>query len=130
MQILYRVIVFVLGVFGALEALFINIIYSSSTRFQNLVGLSPDASHGFIGLGLVLLGILGAILVLFRALIPGAVLLLIAGVGFFFIVHWWALLASPQMLLAAFLAFYHYWERQGKGTTRPREEQPRGGAVA
>jgi hypothetical protein len=109
MQIVYRLIVCVLGIIGAAAALWINIFYSASTRFQNVVGMHPDASHGWLGLGCVILGFIGAFLLLFRVLIPGgALLLVIAGVGFIFVVHWWALLASPQMLLAAFFAVYYY----------------------
>ena len=130
MQIVYRLIVCILGIIGGLEALFLNIIYSTSTRFQSLIGLSPGASHGFVGLIFVALALLGSVLILFKALIPGALLLLIAGIGFFFVVHLWAILVSPQMIFAAFLALYHYWETQGIGKMRPPTERPRGGAAA
>ncbi len=109
MQIVYRIFVFILGVAGSAAALGINVFYSLSIRFQDLVGFHPDASHGWLGLGLAILGFIGACLVLFRVTIPlGAALLLIAGIGFFFVVNWWAFLASPQMLLAAFFAAYYY----------------------
>jgi hypothetical protein len=35
------------------------------------------------------------------------VLLLVAGIAFFFIAGWWALLASPFLLIAAALAYSH-----------------------
>jgi hypothetical protein len=111
MQVIYRLITWLLGVIGAAAALAINIIYSSSTRFQSLVGMHPDASHGWLGLGCAILAFIGACLLLFRLTIPGGVvLLLIAGIGFFFVVGAWALLASPQMFIAAFLGMYHYME--------------------
>jgi hypothetical protein len=71
--------------------------------------MHPDASHGWVGLGCVILAFIGACLLLFRGSIPvGVVMLLVAAIGFFFVVHWWALLASPQMLLAAFFGSYYY----------------------
>ncbi len=115
MQLIYRLIMWLLGVIGAAAALAINIIYSTSTRFQSLVGMHPDASHGWLGLGCAILGFIGACLLLFRASIPlGVILLVIAAIGFFFVVGAWALLASPQMLVAAFFGLYHYLE--GKRT--------------
>lgn len=109
MQIVYRLIVFVLGIIGAAAALGINLFYSASTRFQSVVGFHPDASHGWLGLGCAILAFIGAFLLLFRVSRPaGAILLVIAGIGFFFVVNWWAWLASPQMFIAAFFAVYYY----------------------
>lgn len=109
MEIVYRLIVFLLGLCGAAAALGINVFYSISTLFQSLVGFHPDASHGWLGLGCVVLAFMGACLVLVKSSIPvGAILLLIAGIAFFFVVNWWAWLASPQMFLAAFFAAYYY----------------------
>jgi hypothetical protein len=39
-----------------------------------------------------------------RYQVAGGVMLLIAGIGFFFIVHWWALLVSPSWLVGGALA--------------------------
>ncbi|HEX6779229.1 MAG TPA: hypothetical protein VF099_13555 [Ktedonobacterales bacterium] len=129
MHILYRLVVFVLGIAGAAAALGINVFYSASIRFQNLVGLHEDAPHGWLGLGCVVLGFAGACLVLSRLTMPaGVILLLIAGIGFFFVVNWWALLASPQMLLAAFFAAYYYLEfkheQEVRGAEMSRQEYP------
>ncbi|HEY7123935.1 MAG TPA: hypothetical protein VH540_08275 [Ktedonobacterales bacterium] len=110
MQFIYRLFVFLLGVIGAAAALGINVFYSSSTRFQNLVGTHPDASHGWLGLGLIVVAFLGALLSLFKgATHAGGILLIIAGIAFFFIVNWWALLASPQLILAGFFALFYYF---------------------
>jgi hypothetical protein len=133
MQILYRIIVFVLGIAGAAAALGINVFYSASTRFQNLIGHHQDAPHGWLGLGCVVLGFMGACLILSRLTIPaGVILLLIAGIGFFFVVNWWALLASPQMLLAAFFAAYYYvgfrheqtLKQEARGDRMARQDYP------
>lgn len=130
MQIIYRLFVFLLGIAGAAAALGINVFYSASIRFQNLVGLHQDAPHGWLGLGCVVLGFAGACLVLSRLTMPaGVILLLVAGIGFFFVVNWWALLASPQMLLAAFFAAYYYLEfkhekQEVRGAEMSRQEYP------
>jgi hypothetical protein len=129
-QLIYRLFVFLLGVMGAAAALGINVFYSSSTRFQNLVGLHPDASHGWIGLLVIVLAFLGAVLALFKGAIHvGGMLLLIAGIAFFFIVNWWALLASPQLILAGFFALYYYYDLRHvqalqEGTPHPEARGP------
>lgn len=141
MQIIYRLFVFLLGIAGAAAALGINVFYSSSTRFQSLVGFHPDASHGWLGLGCVVLAFIGACLLLFRLTIPaGVLLLLIAGIGFFFVVNWWAWLASPQMFMAAFFAAYYYLgvrreqalrqEMRGAGMSRQEYPPQQGGTPA
>ncbi len=113
MQIVYRIIVFILGVNGAGAALGINLFYAASKRFQDLIGLHPDPAHGWLGLSCAILAFIGAILVLFtKTNLAGGIMLLIAGIVFFFVVNWWALLASPQILLAAFFAFYYYYDRK------------------
>lgn len=105
----YRFFTFLLGILGAAAALGINIFYSASTRFQSVVGAHPDASHGWLGLGCAILAFIASFLLLFRVSIPaGALLLIIAGIGFFFVVNWWAWLASPAMFLAAFFGLYQY----------------------
>ena len=126
MQIVYRLLVFVLGIVGAAAALAINIVYSTSTRFQSLAGLHPDASHGWLGLGCAILAFIGACLLLLRFTIPvGVVLLIIAAIGFFFVVGWWALLASPQMLIAAFFGAYYYADVRHDQALRAAAERGR-----
>jgi hypothetical protein len=130
MQFVYRLLTCVLGIFGAAAVLGINTFYSVSRLFQSVVGMHPDASHGWLGLGCAILGFIGACFLLFRASIPlGALLLVIAGIGFFFVVNWWALLASPQMLLAAFFAAYYYLDlrqraAQGQAAGQGRQPMP------
>lgn len=132
MQLIYRLFVFVLGVMGAAAALGINVFYSASKRFQNLVGAHPDASHGWLGVGLIVLAFLGAILALFNGTIHvGGILMIIAGIAFIFIVNWWSLLASPQLILAGFFAFFYYYymrrgrvPKEGAPPARPPEYPP------
>lgn len=126
MQFVYRFFAFLLGMAGAAAALGINVFYSTSTRFQSLVGFHPDASHGWLGLGCVVLAFIGACLLLFRLTIPaGALLLVIAGIAFFFVVNWWAWLASPQMFMAAFFAAYYYVGLQREQALRQAAQQGR-----
>ena len=133
MQFVYRLLTCVLGIFGAAAALGINTFYSASIRFQSVIGAHPDASHGWLGLGCAILAFIGALLLLFRGAIPvGVVMLLIAGIGFFFVVNYWALLASPAMFMAAFFAAYYYIDyrqraAQGQaagGGRQPMPERP------
>lgn len=116
-----RMLALVLGVIGALCALVINIVYSTGRHINNIVFQGSATSHGFIGLLLVLAGLVGAAITPAFPIV-GAVLMAIAGVGFFFIVGWWALLlASPLLLVAAFLAF----SAQREATpTNPSPRQP------
>lgn len=105
LRISARVLALILGVIGAICALIINIVYSTGRHVNNIVFNGDATSHGFIGLLLVLVGLVGAIV---TPLLPiaGAVLMAIAGIGFFFIVGWWALLlASPLLLIGAGIAF-------------------------
>ncbi len=105
LRISARVLALILGVIGAICALIINIVYSTGRHVNNFVFNGDATSHGFIGLLLVLVGLVGAIV---TPLLPiaGAVLMAIAGIGFFFIVGWWALLlASPLLLIGAGIAF-------------------------
>jgi MFS-type transporter involved in bile tolerance (Atg22 family) len=51
----------------------------------------------------------------------GVVLLAVAGIAFFFIAGWWALLASPFLLIAALLAYRSSRVRQQ--VYRPNEQE-------
>ncbi|HEY7833383.1 MAG TPA: hypothetical protein VIG30_07425 [Ktedonobacterales bacterium] len=109
-----RVGALLVGIIGVVDAIIINTIVATFHDLQRLLGGSVD-SHGWLGLGFALLGLVGAILAWWRPW-AGAVLLLIAGVGFAFAVHWWALLATPQLLAAAALAFSEQTSGTRQGT--------------
>ncbi|HEX9057844.1 MAG TPA: hypothetical protein VF818_09955 [Ktedonobacterales bacterium] len=104
MQLVTKIATLVIGVIGALDALIINILFSLFHEVGRIAGASWGQSHGFIGAGIVVLALVGAGLALWNRYV-GAVLLLIAGVAFFFVVSWWALLASPQLIIAGALPF-------------------------
>lgn len=102
-----RILALIIGLVGAAVMLIVNILYSTAHRLGTFTHSDVTAAntHGWIGFLLVIVGAIGAV----AAPINGdvaAILLVIAGIGFFFIVHAWALLfASPLILLAALLAF-------------------------
>jgi hypothetical protein len=95
----------VLGLIGVVLALVVNFAYSGVHDFLRVSGSSTlESSHGFVGLGLILLAFIGSVISLFKPR-ASAALLLIGGAGFFYPVGWFALIASPFMLLGALLAF-------------------------
>jgi hypothetical protein len=98
-----RIASFAIGIIGAADLLIINILISLFGSVQRITGADPK-THGWIGLLLFLAALAGSILSLFTPRV-GGVLLLIAGIGFFFVAHWWALLASPQLLIGGVLPF-------------------------
>jgi len=106
MQFTLRTLAMIIGIFGAVIAFIINILYSSFHVLGRVTGITADQSHFFYGLLVILIGFIGSLLVLVSPVV-GAVLLAIAGIAFFFIVGWWALLASPFLLVAAVLAYRH-----------------------
>jgi len=99
-----RILSLIIGLIGVVIAFFVNLFYSSFHVLGRVAGITNDQTHFFWGLFVVLIGLVGSVLALFIP-IAGAVLLLIAGIAFFFIAGWWALLASPFLLVAAFFAY-------------------------
>ena len=99
-----RILSLIIGLIGVVIAFFVNIFYSSFHVLGRVAGITNDQTHFFWGLFVVLIGLVGSLFVLFIPTV-GMVLLLIAGIAFFFIAGWWALLASPFLLVAAFLAY-------------------------
>jgi hypothetical protein len=99
-----RVFALILGLIGVVVAFTINLLYSSLHVLGRVAGITDDSTHFFWGLIVVLIALVGSVLAMFIPII-GAVLLLIAGIAFFFIAGWWALLASPFLLVGAVLAY-------------------------
>ena len=66
----------------------------------NRIAYLTQGQQGFV----ILIGLVGSVLAMFIP-IAGAVLLLVAGIAFFYIAGWWALLASPFFLVGAVLAY-------------------------
>ena len=95
----------VLGLIGVVLALVVNFAYSGVHDFLKISGTSTlDSSHGFIGLGLILLALHRLPYRALQAARGGGA----AGDrrrGLLLPVGWFALIASPFMLLGALLAF-------------------------
>lgn len=99
-----RILALICGLIGVAVAFIINLLYSSLHVLGRVAGITNDQTHFFWGLFVILIGLVGSVLTMFIP-IAGAVLLLIAGIAFFFIAGWWALLASPFLLIGAVLAY-------------------------
>jgi hypothetical protein len=105
-QLTMRTLALIIGLFGVIVAFVINLLYSSFHVLGRVTGITNDQSHFFFGLLVILIGFVGSLLAFFFPIV-GAVLLAVAGIAFFFIAGWWALLASPFLLIAAVLAYRH-----------------------
>jgi hypothetical protein len=99
-----RTIAMIVGLIGVVVALIIDILYSLIHVLGRVAGITNDSSHFFYGLLVVLIGLGGSFLAPIVPLLA-AVMLLGAGIGFFFVVGWWAFLASPFLIVAALLTF-------------------------
>jgi hypothetical protein len=100
----FRTIAMIVGLIGTVLALIIDILYSLAHVLGRITGFTNDTSHFFWGLLVVLGALAGSLLAPIFA-IGAAVLLLAAGIGFFFVVGWWAIIASVFLFVAAGLTF-------------------------
>jgi hypothetical protein len=112
-----RTLALITGLFAVIVAFIINLLYSFLHVLGRVAGITNDSSHFFWGLLVILIGFVGSLLVMVFPTV-GAVLLLVAGIAFFFIAGWWALLASPFMLIAAALAYRHGRAQQARQQER------------
>ncbi len=110
-QFSMRVLAMIVGLVGVVIAFVVNLLYSSLHVLGRVAGITSSPSHFFFGLLVILIGLIGSVLAMFAPIV-GAVLLAVAGIAFFFIAGWWALFASPFLLIAAVLAFEHTRTRQ------------------
>jgi hypothetical protein len=95
-----RTIALIVGLIGTIIALIIALLYSVFHLLGRVAGVTDDSGHFLLGLLVVLMGVSGSFLAPILPLVAAA-LLAIAGIAFFFAVGWWALLASPFLLVAA-----------------------------
>lgn len=114
MRTVLRVAALIVGIIGTFDGLVVNTVVSTYHDAARLLNANVDQSHGFIGLLLCVIGLAGAVAAL-RWSVVATVLLAVAGIGFFFIVHWWALLAGPQWIVAAMLTAVEAVDTMRKG---------------
>ncbi len=100
----FRTIASIVGLIGAVLALIIIILYSLLHVLGRVAGITDDITHFWWGLFVVLVGTVGAFLAPILPIVS-AVMLLGAGIALFFIVGWWAVIASPFFFVAALLTF-------------------------
>ncbi len=100
----FRTIALIIGLVGTVLALIINILYSLSHILGRIAGFEPDQSHFFWGLLVVLVALAGSLLAPILPILA-ALMLVAAGVAFFFIVGWWAIIASVFLFVATLLTF-------------------------
>jgi len=115
-QFSMRILAMIIGLVGVVLAFVVNLLYSSLHVLSRVSGIVTGPSHFFFGLLVILIGLIGSVLAMFAPIV-GAVLLAVAGIAFFFIAGWWALFASPFLLIGAVLAFEH-------SRTHPQPTQP------
>jgi hypothetical protein len=98
-RLLGRFIAFFIGAFGAVVLLIVNFVLSAKHAL-----FGGAQTHGWYGLAAFLVGAIGATLALF---VPkwGAALMAISAVGFIFIAHVPAIIATPILLIGALIAF-------------------------
>jgi xanthine/uracil permease len=102
MHLALRILALISGLVATVLALVVNALYSASHGILRLAGMNSVATHGWIGLGLIVLGLIGAFLMVVSPL-PATVLMIISGIGLIFIVHWFAIFVSPLYFLGAAL---------------------------
>ena|SRR5947209_20583202 len=120
LQFSMRTLALIIGLLGVVVAFIINLLYSSLHVLGRISGIMSDQTHFFWGLIVIFIGLIGSLFALFIPSV-GVVLLVIAGIAFFFIAGWWALLASPFLLIAALLAYRHSRAQQQVYSPNQRE---------
>jgi hypothetical protein len=105
LKLALRTIGFILGLLASALVLIIDILYSLTNTLVKASGGTGVNSHFFIGILLVIVGAVGAFL---ADPIPMAsvVLMLIAGIAFFFLVGGWAIIPAIVFLIAIALVFF------------------------
>jgi hypothetical protein len=93
-----------IGLVGAVIAFVVSALYSFAHVLGRISGITADQSHFFIGTGLTIVAVIGSLLVLV-APEAGALILVLATIGFVFILSWWAVIPAIFLLVAAGLAF-------------------------
>jgi len=104
MNLALRVIALIIGVVGFVIGIIVNFAYSAIHFIRDMGGADIPPSHGILGFFVLVVGLIGALMAPAFA-VPAAVVMLLAGIAMFFIIHWAALLVSPFLIVAAVLAY-------------------------
>jgi len=102
-----RILALITGLVGVVIAFIINLLYTSLHVLGRVAGIAYGPSYFYYGMLVIMIGLIGSVVAPFAPIV-GGVLLAVAGIAFFFIAGWWALFASPFLLIGAVLAFEHH----------------------
>ncbi|HEX8995150.1 MAG TPA: hypothetical protein VF812_03880 [Ktedonobacterales bacterium] len=105
LKLALRTVGMVIGLLAAALMLIVDILYSLAHTLSRMAGYSADTTHFFIGLVVTLVGLVGAFL---ADPLPTAsvVFMLIAAVGFFFLVGAWAIIPAIFFAIAILIVFF------------------------
>jgi hypothetical protein len=98
-----RVIGMFFGIFASVVAVIVDSLYSFFHVLGRVSGITNDPSHFWWGLLVALIGFIGS-LISMASPVLAAILMLGAGVAFFWVVGWWAIFASLFFFIGAALA--------------------------
>jgi hypothetical protein len=103
MRAVTHIMAMAIGLVGAVIGFIVNALYSFAHVLGRISGITADRSHFFIGTGLSILAVIGALCVA-GAPEVGALLMIVATIGFFFIMGWWAIIPAIFLVAASALA--------------------------
>lgn len=122
MRAVSRTMAMALGLVGTVIGFVVAALYSLLHFLGRISGITADQGHFFVAIGLTILAAIGSLLLVSAPEI-GAVILVLATIGFFFIVGWWAIIPAVFLLGAAGLAFVERSQHR-----REENQQPPAGA--
>src|SRR5260221_12260699 len=103
MRAVSSVMTMAIGLVGAVIGFVVSALYSLVHVLGRISGITGDQSHFIIGTGLTIVAVIGALCVA-GAPAVGAVLVILATIGIFFIAGWGALITPHFPLSPAALA--------------------------
>lgn len=123
MEAVSRAMAVTLGLIGTVIAFVVVSLYSVMHLLGRVSGITADRGHFFIGTGLTILAAIGSLLLAGSPEV-GAVILVLATIGFFFIIGWWAIIPALFLLGAAGLAFMERAQHHNRDDYRPPTSAP------
>jgi hypothetical protein len=119
MAAMSRMMAMAIGLVGAVIGFVVSALYSLVHRLARISGITADRSHFFVGIGLTIVAVIGSLLVV-ASPEAGALVLVLATIGFFFILGWWAIIPAIFLLSAAGVALMRRREYQRPPTGAPQ----------
>ncbi len=104
LKLAMRTVGMVIGLLAGAVMLIIDILYSLAHTIERMAGYPRDTSHFFIGLLVTIIGVVGAFLA-DPLPVASVVMMLIAAIGFFFLVGAWATIPAILFAIAIIIVF-------------------------